>query len=92
MDPVGPKICLLLWLAFKMCEILFELDCSFKAFYDLLTLCSSSTAFVSIIKVGQSLLKAHFLFLCFFSFYSSYPNCIFKWENIFLYTLYSNKG
>lgn len=58
---------LLLWLAFKMFQILLELNHTFQALCDLLVLCSNYTAFFSINKIGQRLLKAILLLFAFFS-------------------------
>lgn len=54
---------LLLWLAFKMFQIVLELN---QALCDQLVLCSSYRAFFSINKIGQRLLKAILPFFAFF--------------------------
>lgn len=63
---------LLLWLAFKMFQIVLELN---QALCDQLVLCSSYRAFFSINKIGQRLLKAILPFFAFFFSLLQYSSC-----------------
>lgn len=82
---------LLLWLAFKMFQIVLELN---QALCDQLVLCSSYRAFFSINKIGQRLLKAILPFFAFFFFSPSiqFMSKLYFWrENIFQYFLYRSR-